>query len=119
MTQKRMAPLKSLGSDGFGVCFYQKYWQTVGSEICKAMLSILNGDGMISSLNYTCIALIPKVNSPKFLNDFRLISLCNLILVSKVESLCKPEYLHSRTLDYGQHTSCIWVTAYYEDQQQK
>lgn len=52
----------------------------------ETVLSILNGSGMIPSLNSTFIALIPKLNAPTFVSDFRLISLCNVLykIVSKV-----------------------------------
>lgn len=50
--------MKSLGPDGFGACFYQNPWMTVGNDVCAAVLKILRGDGMISSLNYTYVAYV-------------------------------------------------------------
>lgn len=70
-----MAPLKSPGFDGF----YQKHWSTMGSDICKAVLSILNSEGMNSSLNSTFIALILKKHNAYSVSDFNLISLCNVL----------------------------------------
>lgn len=55
-----MEPLKSSGLDGFGAGFYQKHWNTVGSDISEAVLNLLNDDGMTSTLNSTYIALILK-----------------------------------------------------------
>ncbi|KAF5452149.1 hypothetical protein F2P56_027179, partial [Juglans regia] len=57
----QMAPLKSPGPDGFGTCFYQKHWHIVGNEVCKTVLTWLNGNPMDSQVNFTYIALIPKV----------------------------------------------------------
>lgn len=74
-----MGPLKSHGSDGFGACFYEKHWDIAGDEVCVAMLNILNGDVMISSINLTLIALTPKKCNPSFVNEFRHISLCNVV----------------------------------------
>lgn len=37
----QMQPLKSLGSNGFAVCFCQKLWNTVGDEACQAVLGFL------------------------------------------------------------------------------
>lgn len=57
---RQMAPLKFLGPDSFGIVFYQKYWKTVGMKVSNAVPSILNGEGMLPSLNSSFIALITK-----------------------------------------------------------
>jgi len=82
----QMHPLKSPGPDGFPSVFYQKNWDTVGRDVCWAMLSFLNGGDFDEGLNNTNIDLIPKVNSPSKLVDFKPISLCNVLykLISKV-----------------------------------
>lgn len=81
-----MLPLKSLGPDGFSVCFYQKYWAIVGDELYAAVLSCLNSRQLIETINDTFIALIPKVKNPLWVIDFKPISLCNVVykLLSKV-----------------------------------
>ncbi|XP_042969115.1 uncharacterized protein LOC122301804 [Carya illinoinensis] len=84
---KDMGPLKSPGPDGFGACLYQNYWSTIGEEVCQAVLSFLNEkSGLDGSINFTHIALIPKIDKPVIASDFRPISLCNVLykLVSKV-----------------------------------
>jgi len=82
----QMPPLKSPGPDGFSACFYQHNWGTVHSEVCAAILIFLNSGNMDARINYTHIALIPKVASPSSVTEFRPISLCNVIykLLSKV-----------------------------------
>ena len=66
--------------------FYQNYWDIVGPEVSQAIISILHSGFMLRKINYTHIALIPKVKNPKRITDFRPISLCNVIykIVSKV-----------------------------------
>ena len=47
--------------------------------VVKTCLHILNKEGNIMLLNHTYIALIPKVQKPREVNEFKLISLCNVI----------------------------------------
>lgn len=81
-----MAPLKSPGPDGFAACFYQHHWTTIGKEISDAVLDILSGKGMTSSINSTFIVLISKKDNQELISDFKPIILCNVIykLVFKV-----------------------------------
>lgn len=85
-TFNQMAPLKSLRPNGFGAIFYQKHWKMVGTKVSEAILSILNGEGLTPSLNFTFIALIPIKCNAEFISNFRPISLFNVLykLVSKV-----------------------------------
>ena len=54
--------------------------------VTQAVLSYLNSGSILKSINHTFIALIPKVNNPKRVSNFRPISLCNVIykIISKV-----------------------------------
>ena len=74
-----MGPLKSTGPDGFATCFYQKAWDIVWKEVCEAVHDFLNGGLFNARINETYIALIPKINNPTHITDFRPISLCNVL----------------------------------------
>lgn len=67
---KQIAPLKSPRPDGYGVVFYQQHWETVDVDVCEAVLSILNGEGLSFPLNETFIAFIFKKNNANCVNDF-------------------------------------------------
>lgn len=74
-----MSPYKSPGKDGLGAGFFQKFWDTVGSDVCKAALDFLDGQGSLECVNETIICLIPKVKEARAVTDYRPISLCNVI----------------------------------------
>ena len=83
---KQMHPTKAPGPDGMSPIFFKHYWNIVGPEVVKCVLSSLNSGRMPCGLNETYICLIPKVKSPQKMTDFRPISLCNVVykLISKV-----------------------------------
>ena len=81
-----MHPTKASGPDGMSAIIYQKYWDIIGDDVIKIVLNILNFIAPIAELNKTNIALIPKINNPTKISEFRPISLCNVSykIVSKV-----------------------------------
>lgn len=46
------------------IFFYQKHWNTVGDDITRAVLEVLNSTGDLSNINETYIVLIPKIKKP-------------------------------------------------------
>ena len=66
--------------------FFQKYWNIVSDDVIEAVLSVLASGHVLHKMNYTHIVLIPKINEPKIVADFRPISLANVVsrIVSKV-----------------------------------
>ena len=58
----------------------------MGGDITNAVLAALNSGIIPTSINTTFISLIPKIQNPKKVSDFRPISLCNVFykLISKV-----------------------------------
>jgi hypothetical protein len=65
---------------------YQSHWDILKDNICSAIRGFLLGDGIPDGFCDSVIVLIPKVNNPENLKNFRPISLCNVLykIVSKV-----------------------------------
>lgn len=82
----QMCPTKAPSPDGLPAVFFQKHWQIVREGVITTCLHVLNEKGNIAPLNHTYISLIPKVEKPRKVIEFRPISLCNVIyrIVAKV-----------------------------------
>ena len=81
-----MQDLKAPGLDGFPVLFYKKYWPIVGEVVTKAVTSFFVSGSMPKEVNSSLIVLIPKSQNPTSFNNFRPISLCNVVykIISKI-----------------------------------
>lgn len=67
----QMYPTKSLGPDGFPAHFYQRHWDVCGEDVTAVVLHLLNGDAF-EEVNMMFVVLIPKVQNPVSLTQFRL-----------------------------------------------
>ncbi|KAL0297855.1 UNVERIFIED_CONTAM: hypothetical protein Sangu_3176000 [Sesamum angustifolium] len=67
------------GPDGFSSCFYKATWTVVGEDVCQAVMEFFNHGRLLKQLNATLITLIPKVQMPIKVGDFRPISCCNVV----------------------------------------
>ena len=82
----QMCPTKAPGPDKFPAVFFQNHWNSVKEGVITTCLHILNEGGNLAPLNHTFIVLILKVKKPRKVNEFRPISLCNVIyrIIAKV-----------------------------------
>lgn len=74
-----MGALKALGPDGYHAMFFQSHWEVIGDSVCEFIMSCFQDLSRIDTINSTDVVLIPKVDNPDSLKQFRPISLCNVI----------------------------------------
>ncbi|KAM1025338.1 hypothetical protein ACFX2C_038517 [Malus domestica] len=73
----KMGGLKASGPDGFQGIFYQSFWVNIKEDVNNLVRFLMQGTYSPCKLNATHIVLIPKVQNPKSVSQFRPISLCN------------------------------------------
>lgn len=77
-----MAP----GPDGFQPIFFKHFWRVVGDDLWNLVCNAFLTGHFEECLAETLIMLIPKVDNPMHLRNFRPISLCNVVyrVITKV-----------------------------------
>jgi hypothetical protein len=82
----QIGPLKAPGTDDFQSRFYQRNWSTLKEEVINGVKLFFLTGKMPEGVNDTAIVLIPKVDFPETLKDFRPISLCTVLY--KITAKC-------------------------------
>ena len=77
---------KSPGADGVNFGFIKEFWHVLNEDLMRFVSEFHRNGKLSRGINFTFIALIPKVDSPQKLNDFRPISLvgCSYKILAKV-----------------------------------
>lgn len=77
---------KAPGPDGYTSCFFKSAWNVLGKDVCKAVKEFFRTGKLLKEVNASLISLIPKVQNPQVVGDYRPIALCNVIYkcISKI-----------------------------------
>ncbi|KAL0448194.1 UNVERIFIED_CONTAM: LINE-1 reverse transcriptase [Sesamum latifolium] len=70
---------KSPGPDGYSSGFFKAAWPIIGEEVTHAILEFFLNGKLLKQFNVTLLVLIPKVQAPSRVSDFRPISCCNVL----------------------------------------
>ena len=74
-----MHSFKAPGPNGFHVFFFKHFWLVVREDVLLWVKTTFSSGFFDPSLVETLLVLIPKMDQPNHLKNFRPISLCNVI----------------------------------------
>jgi len=74
---KRMPTDKAPGPDGFNDLFMKKCWHIIRSDFYSFCNDFYLGSVRLECINTSFITLVPKIDSPETVSDYRPISLMN------------------------------------------
>ncbi|XP_059301817.1 uncharacterized protein LOC132053726 [Lycium ferocissimum] len=78
------------GPDGFNGMFYQQCWNIIKKEVIDFVLEFFKGKGLTKFYTHTCLALIPKVDSPSGFGVGRLIAENVMLAQEIIYDISKP-----------------------------
>ena len=89
-------PNKAPGPDGMTPFFFQHFWDVLKNDLIAAISSFFHSGQLLQAINETIITLIPKVESPISVSQYRPISLCNVVyrIISKILVNRLKPFLH-------------------------
>ena len=81
-----MKAYKAPGPDGLHAGFFQRFWLVVGDSVLEEVMDVFTKRRVPEFMNKTHIVLIPKIQGPEVIGNYRPISLCNTIykIITKV-----------------------------------
>lgn len=85
-TIKRLPNNKSPGPDGFTNEFIKKCWSTIKNDFYELCWVFRNNNVCLQSINSSFITLVPKIDSPTCISDYRPSSLlnCSMKIITKI-----------------------------------
>ncbi|XP_074277647.1 uncharacterized protein LOC141601278 [Silene latifolia] len=79
---------KSPGPDGYSSQFFKDSWHILGKEITEAIKDVFNSGKLLKQCNNTIITLVPKVDIPETVMQFRPIACCNTVYKCLSKVIC-------------------------------
>lgn len=81
-----MPPKKTPDVDRYPVEFFTQQWSTIKEVVCNVVMEFFRTSKLLKSFSCTIVTLIPKVNAPTLVKDYRPIVCCTTFykIITKV-----------------------------------
>ena len=102
-----MKPYKALSLDGLHVGFFQRFWLIMGDSMREEVERVFIERKIMEYLKKKHIVLIPKIQGPKTIGNYRPINLCNSVYKIITKIIVARIRLHLDTLVSPYQTAFI------------
>ncbi|KAL2900422.1 hypothetical protein RDABS01_025504 [Bienertia sinuspersici] len=70
---------KAPGLDGYNSCFFKEAWSVVGQDVIRAIREFFSSGKLLKEVSVTTLTMVPKVQTPSSVADYRPITCCSTI----------------------------------------
>ena len=87
---------KAPSLDGYNALFFKHTWKIIKKDVIEAVKSFFTTGKLFKPFNCTLVSLIPKVQSPKTVKEYRPIACCTVLykIISKVITRRMHDVIH-------------------------
>ncbi|KAL2894836.1 LINE-1 retrotransposable element ORF2 protein [Bienertia sinuspersici] len=79
---------KAPGLDGYNSCFFKEAWSVVGQDVIRAVREFFASGKLLKEVSVTTLTMVPKVQTPSNVGDYRPIACCSTIYKCISKLLC-------------------------------
>ncbi|KAL2938255.1 LINE-1 retrotransposable element ORF2 protein [Bienertia sinuspersici] len=79
---------KAPGLDGYNSCFFKEAWSVVGQDVIRAVREFFASGKLLKEVSVTTLTMVPKVQTPNNVGDYRPIACCSTIYKCISKLLC-------------------------------
>ncbi|KAL2897644.1 hypothetical protein RDABS01_039427 [Bienertia sinuspersici] len=79
---------KAPGLDGYNSCFFKEAWSVVGQDVIRAIREFFSSGKLLKEVSVTTLTMVPKVQTPSNVGDYRPVACCSTIYKCISKLLC-------------------------------